>query len=456
MIKRIKDRAGLLIHSRTIHEFIENITPFTLEFIMAIPLFLYVIQPMLIVPEGFRGKIDIFLYRVYALNLMALAPVILLIWAFCIFVMIMKMHYSHTDICTSVKSNPIYMLFILCMITMLISVLVDGPTGRTLFGDEPQHEGILSYYGYIAVLFFLASMITDRRIKKVICDATLISSLPVCAFAYWRCYIQDSVMDVSGYDDHIPTAFFGHFNCYGYYLAVNIMLAAALFVVVKKKGWKLFYLITFAINVWMLNLNNTFGAWLACFCGFIFMIIAESLMNGRLMLRSLFPMMAFLAITVLMSIFWHGMLGDFFRFFSDVKEVASDPSHADEAGTSRWVLWKETIKLIKRKPLSGYGIEGIGSTLMKKCGTTRAHSEILQYAATFGIPNAILYSAATVGVFIRAIRNRKSLGLITFACLTSAFTYYVSAMFGNSMYATAPFFFIFLGLGYRSQFRIPR
>lgn len=151
MIKRIKTKAYRLIHAKNILEFIDGITPFTLECIMAIPLLLYVIQPMLIVPEGFRGKIDIFLYRVYALNLMAVAPIILLIWGFCIFIIIMKGHYSNKKSGTFIIRNPIYILFILWMMTMLISVLIDGLTDLTLFGDEPQHEGILSYYGYVAV-----------------------------------------------------------------------------------------------------------------------------------------------------------------------------------------------------------------------------------------------------------------------------------------------------------------
>ena len=36
-------------------------------------------------------------------------------------------------------------------------------------------------------------------------------------------------------------------------------------------------------------------------------------------------------------------------------------------------------------------------------------------------------------------------------CLIAAFTYLVSACFGITMYNTAPFLFIFLGLGYRSD-----
>ena len=36
---------------------------------------------------------------------------------------------------------------------------------------------------------------------------------------------------------------------------------------------------------------------------------------------------------------------------------------------------------------------------------------------------------------------------MTFACLGAAFSYLVSAFFGNTIYCTAPFLFLFLGMG---------
>lgn len=39
---------------------------------------------------------------------------------------------------------------------------------------------------------------------------------------------------------------------------------------------------------------------------------------------------------------------------------------------------------------------------------------------------------------------------MTCACLIVAFSYLGSAFFGNTYYYTAPYFFIFLGLGYRN------
>ena len=65
--------------------------------------------------------------------------------------------------------------------------------------------------------------------------------------------------------------------------------------------------------------------------------------------------------------------------------------------------------------------------------------------------NERIAKAALLGVFVRAIRRRRILSGVTLACLTVAFTYMVSACFGITLYNTAPYLFIFLGLGYRNH-----
>lgn len=69
--------------------------------------------------------------------------------------------------------------------------------------------------------------------------------------------------------------------------------------------------------------------------------------------------------------------------------------------------------------------------------------------ATFGIPEGVLYILGCIGVFLRNVK--RELKPVSFVCLTAAFTYLVSDCFGVTLYNTAPFLFIFLGLGYNSK-----
>ena len=62
--------------------------------------------------------------------------------------------------------------------------------------------------------------------------------------------------------------------------------------------------------------------------------------------------------------------------------------------------------------------------------------------------SGIAYFAGCLGVFLRGLRRRRTLDGVTLACLTGAFGYLVSAFFGLTLYCTAPFLFIMLGLGY--------
>lgn len=84
-------------------------------------------------------------------------------------------------------------------------------------------------------------------------------------------------------------------------------------------------------------------------------------------------------------------------------------------------------------------------------GSSRTHNEYLQYMATFGIPEGVLYILGCVGVFIRNVKRKEKLRKMSYVCLTAAFTYLVSACFGVTLYNTAPFLFIFLGMGYNSE-----
>ena len=78
----------------------------------------------------------------------------------------------------------------------------------------------------------------------------------------------------------------------------------------------------------------------------------------------------------------------------------------------------------------------------------RPHNEFMQYALFHGIPAAILYFVGCLGVFIRALRKKVYLDGASLVCLSAAFGYLVSSFFGLTLYTTAYFLFMFLGMGY--------
>ena len=78
-------------------------------------------------------------------------------------------------------------------------------------------------------------------------------------------------------------------------------------------------------------------------------------------------------------------------------------------------------------------------------GKDRPHNLILYLACVSGIPGMLLYMTAVGIIVIKGIiklfknsENGKIFLLVVIA-------YLISSMFGNSMFYTSPFFFIFLG-----------
>jgi len=120
----------------------------------------------------------------------------------------------------------------------------------------------------------------------------------------------------------------------------------------------------------------------------------------------------------------------------------------ESAGHNRWLLWQITMEHIASRPFLGYGCEGLSETLMDLTGRANPHNEILTYAAYFGIPAALLYAAGVLITVINGIRSGEH------ASMTAAFAaaaYFISSMFGVSMFYTTPFLFVLLGLSHRPE-----
>lgn len=103
---------------------------------------------------------------------------------------------------------------------------------------------------------------------------------------------------------------------------------------------------------------------------------------------------------------------------------------------------------ILKKPLFGFGVDGILNQLNETCGFERTHNEFLQYASFFGISAGIMYICGVFSVFLKGLKHKNELDCYTTAGLVTAFAYLVSSFFGNSFFYTVLFLFIFLGLGF--------
>ena len=77
--------------------------------------------------------------------------------------------------------------------------------------------------------------------------------------------------------------------------------------------------------------------------------------------------------------------------------------------------------------------------------SSRPHNIILQVAAFIGIPGAIIYISLILYIAISNLIIMKD-NPIHITIYLTAMSYFISSMFGNSMYYTSPYFMILLGL----------
>ena len=135
---------------------------------------------------------------------------------------------------------------------------------------------------------------------------------------------------------------------------------------------------------------------------------------------------------------------DLALLFSDMFDLLR---HGDTqyAGHGRWELWTITVDYIIDRPFLGYGCEGIADILSDYTEISSAHCEPLTYAAFFGIPAALLYTAGCVSAILSGLRGQNhdcSARIAGYAALG----YFVSSLFGVAMFYTVPFFFILMGM----------
>ena len=335
-------------------------------------------------------------------------------------------------------------LFLGVVLLIIISTIVNGLSTASLFGDWYRNEPISLVISYFLVFYLFVSQIHNYKLKKLVLLVSMGISIIVACYAVWvRLYYGEKFITLIS--PYLIGVFFQH-NHYGYYLAIHIMLSSGLYALAERKSEKVFAAICLIINTAILSFNNTFGAWLACFCSFIFQIIVIYFVKHKFDKASFQSFAIFLFITFLMSFWTDNIFSSIMQFFVDVDSIAKDPQHADSAGTTRWMLWKFTIKKIAEKPLFGFGNEGIKTMLEEATGSTRPHNEFLQYTVFYGIPAGLLYIFGCLSVFIHDYKYRMLLDNETIICLIASFCYLVSSCFGNTMFYTTPFFFILLGL----------
>lgn len=418
------------------------------DIVIFILLLLWMIIPVL---QSFDETYDILLIKKYNLSLMKVTGVVGI--ALGIYFILEKIKKAQDKKEIIKELLPIF-IFVLYMIWTLISCILSPNRELAFKGTSYRKEGYIMYLIY-AGYFFCAYLLESKKLRKILLNIFVIVSifLIIISRAYFTVLKYTDIFLYNTPDKSV----FAQFNHYGYYLMMSLMCALGLFITEKNKILKVVYLVAYTVIGYALIFNNTFGCYLAtaivliAYC--IYALVKKRDRAVALIATAIFIILSFTVTKNDKNLAYENMSG----LVSDIKTIITKVFNIEEdspeveknfekAGTSRMLLWKNGVKFIKERPIIGYGPENLKEKYKSvSINQDRPHNLLIQLATTSGIPGMILYVTAVGIIVVRGIKNLIKNNGSGKIFLIIVITYLTSAMFGNSMYYTSPYYFIFLG-----------
>ena len=319
-----------------------------------------------------------------------------------------------------IKREPWNVFFLMLFVWIIICTMHSADKYTSIFGTEYRYEGLVTYCCYAAV-YMCAHIVKEAKYRKCIFNTYAVTAviLGICLL------LQDNHLlymhKIFVYD---RATVFSQFNHFGYYLNMSILVMTGLFLTSDIKKNEIMYAAGIAFQLFCLLVNNTFGAYLGSMFGVIAVCIMYAVRTNNIK-KILVP-------------------------------IISDAEDADGAGTGRMRLWKACLKMIPESPILGYGPEQLNEKYAGELGgvlaggTDRPENEYIQYMVFMGIPGFVMYMGALISMMICQLKKIKKMELITIASAGCALAYAAGACFGNSMYYTTPYFYMFLGMTART------
>ncbi|MDD2401783.1 MAG: O-antigen ligase family protein [Clostridia bacterium] len=377
-----------------------------------------------------------------------------------VFILLWHHYNSKTEYKTPwqyLRVNGLWIFLLLMLIWSTISTVFSTNPDISFFGTNYRIDGLLSYYAY-AGIFALAINVRDKQRIKLIIEIFAGSS----ALLALLCLINNPSINTF-FKLTKNQAIFYNINHYGYYLCIALMSTVLLATVDKrpKNDFKLAISMILHFAELMLLSNaliicKSLGPFLAVNCALVALLIF-TLFVDKSKVKRIFTIITFIyLIFAISSISYWDLKHEIKRLVLDLGIIEGtflgeleDEDAINRIGSSRGVLWINAVKFIRERPLLGYGPDNLGERYAEvNAKNDRPHNEILQFAASLGIPAAIFYLLAMSCHLLMFIRNFKNIAMTILCAYCIIGAYLISSLFGNTMFYTTPFYFMLLGLSY--------
>ena len=353
-----------------------------------------------------------------------------------------------------VKSEPWHYSLVLMLVWACISTILSDDPHTAFWGTEYRFDGLLTYFFYAAVYICAVIVINSQSRKWIFIAYTMVGNVVsvLLVLQDWgsellnKCFMSDRA------------AMFFHFNHAGYFLCMSIAALMGMYLYEKKRVIRILYVISMIVQVYGLLVNSTLGGYLGITCALIMILIFLVRKNKRFAWRMITPVLVIVLLAVASYMGYvptgsgEDMKVNISTMLTDTKGIVENSDYALTAGHGRMTLWKRSLKMIPERPIFGYGPELLKNEYMEDLWTDRASNEFIQYAVFLGIPGLIFYLTALICLFIHQWKNIEYLNTVTLVAAGCVIAYLVSSFFGNTMFYTTPYFYMFLAMASGKKF----
>ena len=350
-------------------------------------------------------------------------------------------YYGRAAYKKEIRISRTDVLFIAFAVLIVISTLANGLTREAVNGVPYRYIGIFRMFAFMLVYMGLSGRPASQALK----ENALLLYLAAADAAGLAALVDLYAAAIPAFHEKKElSAVFFNGNHYGYFLLMAVLIGTGWFMYGEGKE-QVFGAASAVFGLLMLALNHSMGCILAVMLTIAGMAVCI-LICDRDRLRRLAVLAGALAAGLIAALLLSSSIrSEFASLGADIAAILSGNA-GWSTGHNRFLLWDITLAYIEERPLTGFGCEGIAFQLYEATGRSNPHSEILSYAAYYGIPAALCYAAAVISVFHDHFRDRKQAPASSrIACMAAA-GYFISSMTGVAMFYTAPFFFIFLGM----------
>ncbi len=371
-------------------------------------------------------------------------------------IMIAKAEKTPFSIKNLLKSNIEIWLLAIALIYTIVSTMIQYFTNLYLgdnksflfFGNNYNREGLIAVLFY-AMIFIASYTLNNEKHKKIVLASIIVSAVVIGATIV-GILMSGANLQSKWYALRVVAGIFNNSNHNGYFMCVAAMLAAMLAIYSKNPIITIICSLAYVLSSFCLLISECLGSHIGLVLGLIFMVIVTFITNRKynwkiiLILGLGIAVFAAAELTKLSNLF-----SDYTRMIKGILEIGKDASSdaAGASGSGRWSLWMGTLDVIGQSPWIGKGLDCYYSNNYYNQKLDMPHNEYIQLASNVGIPVLILYLAAILLSYFRALKLRKTVTEMEMIGLVCAFAYCVSAFFGNTFTYTYPYFLILFAFG---------